>query len=232
MAARSKSDKALDDVTAAVLDKLGGAGYLPRGRSHSFPEEAYYRFESEVRERLTVPTTTMTNLACRVCFGLSAARAPRTVLGLGTFVGYAVTWIFGPALDTAGLYQADRLVACEIDPDCSAQAEANFRRLPGGERVEAVAADAAAYLRSVDWPIELLFIDVDSEKDAKASYAPLLEKARPKLAPGALVLAHDITHPWFAKDMVPYRALVADRSRFRSSATLEIDPCGLEVTLV
>lgn len=140
--------------------------------------------------------------------------------------------VFGPALPTAGVYGTERIVACEVDPDVSAEAAANFRRLAGGERVEPVACDAAEYLARVDWPIDLLFIDVDSETDGKASYAALLRQAHPKLAPGALVLAHDITHPWFRGDMVPYRELVADRGLFRSSATLEIDPCGLEVTLV
>jgi len=216
VAATQTSEAELDEIAGSVIARLGQAGFCPPARA-AFPSEGFHRVRDLIVERFQTPDTTMTNLACRVLYGLAWASRPETVLGLGTFVGYAAAWLFAPGLPALGAYRARRLIACDIDPDASELARRNFSQLPGGEAVEVLHVDADRCVEEVEGPIDLLFLDVDSPSEGKA---------------GALVVAHDITHPWFQADLSGYRTLVKDRSLFTASATLGVDPCGLEVTMV
>jgi len=231
VAATQTSEAELDEIAGSVIARLGQAGFCPPARA-AFPSEGFHRVRDLIVERFQTPDTTMTNLACRVLYGLAWASRPETVLGLGTFVGYAAAWLFAPGLPALGAYRARRLIACDIDPDASELARRNFSQLPGGGAVEVRHVDADRCVEEVEGPIDLLFLDVDSPSEGKAGYARLLLAIRPKLASGALVVAHDITHPWFQADLSGYRTLVKDRSLFTASATLGVDPCGLEVTMV
>lgn len=78
----------------------------------------------------------------------------------------------------------------------------------------------------------LTVLDGGATWSRKRDCAPLLESALPRVPSGALVLAHDVTHPDYHGHLGAYRELVADRRRFRRTATIEVDPCDLEVTVV
>src|SRR5829696_3805677 len=87
----------LDELTEVLLGKLAGAGFVPAERP-PFPAVAFRALDERVRAAFTVPHTTMTPLARRLLFGLAAAKQAQDVLVLGSFVGYAAVWVFGPAL--------------------------------------------------------------------------------------------------------------------------------------
>jgi predicted O-methyltransferase YrrM len=220
-----------DRIVEELLTRLAAAEFLPDDRS-AFLVEPYRDLDQRVRAAFHVPHTTMTPLARRLLFGIAVARRPRRVVVLGSFVGYAAVWLFGPALSCYRLFPVDRLLACDIFEPAVLMARENFAGLPGGDQVQVVHSDAADWLAADEKPIDLLYLDVDSVERGKRDYIPLLEAALPKLTPGSLVLAHDVTHPDYIDHLNDYRALVADRSKFRRSATIEVDPCGLEVTLV
>jgi predicted O-methyltransferase YrrM len=130
------------------------------------------------------------------------------------------------------LFRPRRLIACDIFPPAIEQARENFSVFESDSSIDWRVQDAASLLEHYSGTIDLLYIDVDSEDAGKTAYADLLERAVPHLTPGALVLAHDVTHPYYREDVQPYLDAVRDRSVFRKTATLRIDPCGLEVTLV
>ncbi|MFL6127730.1 MAG: O-methyltransferase [Mycobacteriales bacterium] len=220
----------LDELTEVLLGKLAAAGLVPAERP-PFPAAAFHALDERVRAAFTVPHTTMTPLARRLLFGLAAARQARDVLVLGSFVGYAAVWVFGPALPPDPLYRADSLLACDVLGPAVDAATANFGALGAADAVRVVRSDAADLLARLDRPVDLLYLDVDSPEEGKRGYAPLLTAALPRLAPGALVLAHDVTHPFYRDDVAPYLALTRDREHFRRTATVEVDPCGLEITV-
>jgi predicted O-methyltransferase YrrM len=220
---------ALDVLAQELLDALSAAGFFP---ATTFPRERFHAFRAAVRDGFAVPSTTMTTIASRMLYGIAAAHRPRRLVGLGTYAGNAFVWLCGPALGADPLYAPAEHVSCDIDVMATDLARANYATVDGGTQIEVVTADAAAVLDGDSTPIDLLFLDVDSPETGKSGYTPLLERALPRLAPGALVVAHDVIHPWFAEDLRPYADLVRDTERFRLTATLDIDPCGLEVTLV
>lgn len=219
----------IEDLAAKVLSHLSEAGFFP---APAVAPDSFEQLDAIVRAGFHVPHTTMTPLARRVLFGIATAVQPATAVVLGSFVGYATVWLFGPALLPEPLFRPRRLIACDVFPPAIEQARQNFSVFGAESLIEWCIVDAASLLNNYSGTIDLLYIDVDSEHAGKTAYADLLERAVPYLAPGALVLAHDVTHPYYREDVQPYLDAVRDRQVFRKTATLGIDPCGLEVTLV
>ena len=223
----------LDGITADVLARLAAAGFFGDGAAApAFPADRFAALDERVRATFAVPHTTMTPLARRLLFGLAAAHQPAVSVVLGTFVGYAAVWLFGPALPPEPLVTARLLAGCDIFDAAIDQARANFAALQPEHGVRLEVADAYEFVDRFAEPIDLLYLDVDSAEHGKRDYLGLLRRAQDRLAPGAPVLAHDVTHPYYLDDVAPYQEAVRDKARFRRTATLHIDPCGLEVTLV
>jgi predicted O-methyltransferase YrrM len=221
-----------NELAVKVLSRLSEEGFFP-ATPPIFASEPFDRLDRLVRGGFRVPHTTMTALARRVLFGIATAAQPATAMVLGSFVGYAAVWLFGPALLDEPLFRPRHLIACDIFPPAIEAAQENFSVFKAASSsVDWRTQDATDLLADYPGTIDLLYIDVDSEQAGKSAYAGLLENAVPRLRPGALVLAHDVTHPFYREDVAPYLEAVRDRRRFRKTATLEIDPCGLEVTLV
>jgi predicted O-methyltransferase YrrM len=220
----------IKELAAKVLSHLSEAGFFPAPAVSAL--DSFEHLDAIVRAGFQVPHTTMTALARRVLFGIATAVQPATAMVLGSFVGYATVWLFGPALLPEPLFRPRRLIACDIFPPAIEQARENFSVFETGSLVDWRVQDAASLLDHYSGTIDLLYIDVDSEHAGKTAYADLLERGVPHLAPGALVLAHDVTHPYYREDVQPYLDAVRDHRVFRKTATLGIDPCGLEVTLV
>lgn len=221
----------IQEVAERVLSRLSEEGFF-QVRIPFFGQDAFEYLDHVVHVGFQVPHTTMTPLARRVLFGIATALRPARMMVLGSFVGYAAVWLFGPALLANPLFRPQSMVACDVFPPAIDQAKENFSVFKTAELVDWRLEDAADLLDHYSENIDLLYLDVDSEHDGKSSYADLLARAFPHLAPGSLVLAHDVTHPFYEEDVASYLTAVRDRRNFRKTATLRIDPCGLEVTLV
>lgn len=105
------------------------------------------------------------------------------VVELGTSIGYSGLW-FCLGLESTG----GRLTTFEIDEDRAATARENFRRAGVEERVTLVLGDAHKNVLDVAGPIDMVFLDADKE-----GYVDYLEKLLPKVRPGGLVVAHNMS---------------------------------------
>lgn len=114
---------------------------------------------------------------------LVEATGARHVVELGTSIGYSGIW-FCLALESTG----GKLTTFEIDEQRAATARANFERANVEDRVTLVFGDAHVKVQEVEGPIDVLFLDADKE-----GYIDYLEKLLPKLRPGGLVIAHNMT---------------------------------------
>lgn len=219
-----------DAITHRVLATLKEAGFFPA----PVPEadlEAFHQFRRQVRATFHVPETSITPLMARLLFGIAHVQNPNRIVGVGTYAGNSLVWLAGPTL--MGLGRAVEVLGVDIDPAATSLAQANFAALaPGPSPIRLVTGDARQPERFVCGKVDLLYIDVDDPENGKRLYRPVLEAFLPYLAPGALVLAHDICEVKFEQDLEPYRALVRDRGRFRRTVTLKVDPFGLEVSQV
>ena len=223
-------NKTQDQLIEQLLQRLAEAGFFLPSDVY-FPTEQFYKLRKSVRSTFTVPETSITPLMARLFFALAVMRKPTHIVGLGTYAGNALVWLAGSSLIDDPLFHTNTIVGCDIDPTATQLAQQNFRTLSNSEKIQLVCVDGHAWLEENQTPIDLLYIDVDSHDGRKKAYLSLIELALPQLEPGALVLAHDVTVTKFADDLAPYLAFVKNTHHFRFSATLNIDSCGLEVSL-
>jgi len=105
------------------------------------------------------------------------------VVELGTSVGYSGLWFCLGLENTGG-----KLTTFEIDEGRAATARENFKRAEVEGRVKLVLGDAHAKVSAVEGPVDIVFLDADKE-----GYLDYLEKLLPKLRPGGLVIAHNMS---------------------------------------
>jgi predicted O-methyltransferase YrrM len=106
------------------------------------------------------------------------------------------------------------------------------RRAPGDGQcsVEILGQDGLPWLRQVDTPIDLLYLDADGPAGSgKSIYLDLLQAALHALSEGGLVLAHNSVNS--ARSMADYLAYVRDPAHMRASVNLIVDDQGLEASI-
>lgn len=179
-----------------------------------------------VAAKFDVPHSTFSPHMCALTWALARARRARSIVGLGTFVGWPFAWLAGLAEHPgAPMWMA----AIDIDSAASSQARKNLEKLGFGERLQVLTADANTL--ELRFPaIDILFIDVDDPVRGKADYALILRRWRNCLSKGALVLAHDVCVSKFRQDFESWRAVVKDL-QMGGPIDLSIDKCGLSVVM-
>lgn len=114
---------------------------------------------------------------------LLAIGAPEgAVLEIGTSGGYSALW-----LSLAMAQRGDKLVTFELLPEKVEIARETFDKAQVNEQVELVHGDARGHLADYN---EIAFCFLDAEKEM---YAEFYELVAPKLVPGGLLVADNIT---------------------------------------
>jgi predicted O-methyltransferase YrrM len=219
----------LDDITAELVCYLGSVGLFGEATG-LFSREAFHTLSTKVRRNFQVPQTSITTAAARLFFGIAESLKPKLVVGLGTYYGNGLVWFLGPYLADPNNYGRCQALACDLDLRAVDTCRDNFRRVGLSTEVRIRREDAFVLLSRVNNPIDLLFIDVDHPSERKAIYAPLLRLALDKLAPGALVVAHDRHEPTFETDFASYLEIVNNRRYFNLSVGVPVDRAGVELS--
>ena len=107
----------------------------------------------------------------------------KQIVEIGTSNGYSGLWQC-LALKTTG----GKLTTFEIDAERAALARQNFKKAGVDDIVTLIEGDAHDKVAQVQGPIDLCFIDADKE-----GYTDYLTKLLPKVRPGGLIVAHNIT---------------------------------------
>jgi predicted O-methyltransferase YrrM len=128
---------------------------------------------------------------------LAESTGAKHVVELGTSIGYSGLWFCLALERTDG-----KLTTFEIDEGRAATARANFKRAEVENRVKLILGDAHQKVSEVEGPVDIVFLDADKE-----GYLDYLEKLLPKLRPGGLVIAHNMSErqadPKFVKAIPP-----------------------------
>jgi predicted O-methyltransferase YrrM len=160
----------LDDRVRAVLDRL----------EREDAEERAVGLPQEVRARAVAPTTG------RFLFSLVAPQADCEVLEIGGSRGYSSIWLAAGVRNLGG-----RVLSLEHDPLKIEAWRRNVAEAGLEEWAELVEGDARETLAGIDDVFDVVFIDAEKE-----DYEQLFQLARPKLEPGALVVADNVlSHP-------------------------------------
>lgn len=218
----------LEEVADFALHTLKATGILDV--SAPAPDWAAFVEAQRRIEGFEVPWTTVTSLMRRFFYALSAAVQPKRIVGAGTYTGFAFAWfVMGQAQGqrSSPLVEA---VGLDIDADATTLAQRNAEALGLGAKVRFEQAEAVTWLRGFGSPISLLYIDIDDAPGSrKGGYVQVLEAARPKLIPGALVVAHDPCVALFAEDFEHFHDVIKRDSGLRGPQILPLDECGVSV---
>lgn len=114
---------------------------------------------------------------------LAESIGAKHVVEIGTSNGYSGIWQCLALKATGG-----RLTTFEIDAGRAAMARENFKKAGVDDIVTLVEGDAHEKVVDVAGPIDMAFIDADKE-----GYTDYLTKLLPKVRPGGLIVAHNIT---------------------------------------
>jgi predicted O-methyltransferase YrrM len=160
----------LDDRVRAVLERL----------EREDAEERAAGLPQEVRARAVVPTTG------RFLFSLVAPQADCEVLEIGGSRGYSSIWLAAGVRNLGG-----RVLSLEHDPLKIEAWRRNVAEAGLEECAELVEGDARETLAGIEDVFDVVFIDAEKE-----DYEQLFQLTRPKLEPGALVVADNVlSHP-------------------------------------
>jgi predicted O-methyltransferase YrrM len=121
-----------------------------------------------------------------------AASRAKSALEIGGASGYSAIWIGLGLRETGG-----KLVTLEYDPQRATELKANIKRAGLDDIVTAVAGDALKEVPKVQGPLDFVFIDA-----WKPDYKKYFDMVYPKLAPGGLVLAHNVVNK--KAEMLPF----------------------------
>lgn len=108
-------------------------------------------------------------------------KRPKSILEVGTAVGYSALK-FSEHLSDNG-----KIITMELDKDTANIAIENIKDLGMENIIQVVNADAYEYMKTLEGPFDVVFIDA-----AKGQYMKYLEQALRLTKPGSLIIADNV----------------------------------------
>ena len=124
---------------------------------------------------------------------LVLAARPRSIVEIGTSGGYSTVWIGAAARSLGG-----SVTTLEIDPAKVRLARTTIDDVGLTATVSIVEGDAFAYLSGSAEPLDFVFLDAEKE-----DYLAFLELVAPRLKPGGVLVADNLTS--HAEDLAEFR---------------------------
>jgi len=217
------------ETVRSVLAWLKQEGIVPE--EATYDERAFNELRQEVKEKFTMPGSSVTPVMERLLYMLSSVRRPRRVVGIGTYYGNALVWNVGSSCGQGKVYEAEKVYGIDIDAEATERARRNFGELMYTSHIELIGEDGLKAVERLQGPFDYVYLDVHSKDLGKGLYLDLLRTLYGKVEEGGWVLAHDIVVPPFAGQLEGYLAFVRDGENFRESILFDVDAFGLELSV-
>ena len=154
--------------------------------------------------------------AGRLLYALARAIRPQTVVEFGTSFGISTIYLAAAVADNG----TGRVYTTELSAKKVAAAQANLEDAGVAKPVTILEGDALQTLTDVAGPVGLVLLD-----GWKDLCLPVLRLLEPKLAPGALIAADDITHA----GMAPYLDFIRNPASGYVSVAFPVED-GMEIS--
>ena len=213
-------------VVDEALDALLGAGILPHAE---YDHEKFLAHRRAIAERFDIPWTAISPRMQRLIYAINAIVRPANLIAAGVFCGNTFISNAGAAVGPGAVYEANRAIGVEIQPDEAERAERNVRTIDPTGTAKVVATDAVPYTADFDGSIELLYIDASDPERGKCLYLDILRAGWEHIPDGGVILAHNSVDS--ADDLGEYLDFVRDEDNCRASVNVVLDPAGLEVSI-
>lgn len=132
----------------------------------------------------------------RLLYVLARTIKARRIVEFGASYGISSLYLAAAARDNSG-----SLITTEVHPDKCAVLRETFQSAGLSDVISLREGDARETLRDVPGQIDMLFLD-----GWKSGYLPIFQLLRPKLGPGALILADNIAHDGAADYLTTVRS--------------------------
>jgi predicted O-methyltransferase YrrM len=170
---------------AAELDDDRSAPPPPSGLASWAEAPAAAR--SEALQDFYIPISAE---AGKLLYALIRGSRPETVVEFGTSFGISTIYLAAAVADNG----TGHVISTELSPKKAAAARANLEDAGVGAHATILEGDAQQTLADVPGPIGLVLLD-----GWKDLCLPVLRLLEPRLTPGALVIADDMTHASLAE---------------------------------
>jgi predicted O-methyltransferase YrrM len=172
---------------------------------HTEPEsELFRRLREETYREMQSPQMQVGRIEGQFLKMLVRLTGARRVLEIGMFTGYSGLMM------AEGLPDDGRLITCDVNPKAEAIARRYFAESSHGHKIEIRMGPALETIKTLDEPLDLVFIDAD-----KTNYLNYYEAVLPRLRPGGLIVADNVL--WSGRVLNPEdddtRAIVAFDNR-------------------
>jgi predicted O-methyltransferase YrrM len=198
-------------AAAAKDDEISMPAPPPQGRS-SWAEATAAEL-SDAREDYYIPISAD---AGNLLYALTRAIRPETVVEFGTSYGISTLYLAAAVTDNG----TGQVFTTELSKKKVTAARANLDDAGVGNAVTILSGDALETLADVSGPIQLALLD-----GWKDLCLPVLRLLEPKLAPGALVAADDITH----RTMADYLEYIRDPANCYVTVAFPVED-GMEIS--
>lgn len=196
-----------------------------------YDRSAFMKLRIEVKRKFEAEWRTITPAMERIFYMLSSVKRPQRVFAGGVFWGNAFAWNIGASCGEGKVYTATSAMGVDINPDAIAKATRNMARLAGSEHITLHTSDAIKFAKETSGPFDYVYLDVGISQVEKSLNYDILAALYEKLSPGAWVVTHDTTHPFFRNDFRKYLDFVRNREYFSESISFDFDPYGLELSI-
>jgi len=141
------------------------------------------RFMEKWNVSHNVGTWNVPRQTAEVLYQLVKIKKPKTILELGTSIGYSTMWLAAAAKDIGAAVNTIDIEEYKVET-----AREHLERAGVSESVNQIHGDIGEALET--WDQELDFVFMDANKRSYLSYLKTIEK---HLSPGALVVADNVT---------------------------------------
>jgi caffeoyl-CoA O-methyltransferase len=128
------------------------------------------------------------------------------------FTGYSTLMM------AEGLPDDGRIITCDVDPKAETVARKYFAESPHGHKIEVRMGPALDTIKTLDGPLDMVFIDAD-----KSNYSNYYEACLPLVRSGGLIVADNVL--WSGRVLDPQdedtRAIVAFDKLVQSDSRVE-----------
>jgi predicted O-methyltransferase YrrM len=192
---------------------------------------AFDRLSTIISEKFRTETTSISPEMSAFLFAISQVSKRDGLVGVGTFQGYAFSWLLQDFFES-DFTKWNYASAIDTSIDCCILAQKNLNYLNYGARLSIINADGLETLRQHQFPISLLYLDIDDPVSRKSGYADLFSSALPNIVSGGLVLAHDCAVDKFSEDFAKLKDRVVSSKLAKGYLELKFDDCGIAIAAI
>ncbi|PIQ77199.1 hypothetical protein COV82_05935 [Candidatus Peregrinibacteria bacterium CG11_big_fil_rev_8_21_14_0_20_46_8] len=175
-------------------------------REHGIPK----RYQKKWQMHVNVGLWIVGRKTAEFLYELVMREQPRTILELGTSVGYSALWLGKAAAQYGG-----RVMTVEREKFKVEEAREYIRRAGLDKVIECIHSDIITFLKTQKPRADFIFIDA-----GKREYLDYLKLFEPQLADGAIIVADNMKD--FAEHTKSYREYL-EKSPFYTTEFVDID---------